>query len=57
LEDYVDIRAKLDQDKENSRKKSLKAGLVRKSSFVAFSTAMSEEATPPVDFSAEHLTL
>ena len=53
----MDIRAKLDQDKENSRKKSLKAVLVRKSSFVAFSTAMSEEATPPVDFSAEHLTL
>jgi len=57
LEDYVDIRAKLNQDKENARKKCMKAEYARKSSFVAFSSGMSEEATPPVEYSAEQLTL
>lgn len=52
----MDIRAKLNQDKENPRKKCHKTDSIRKSSFVAFSSGMSEEFTPPMEFSAEQLT-
>lgn len=48
LEDYVDIKAKLKQDKENSTKR-VAGGSIRKSSFVAFSSGVSEDGSQDHD--------
>lgn len=49
----MDIKAKLNEGKENARKRVEKEGYVRKSSFIAFSSGMSEDGSQFAEISPD----
>lgn len=53
LEDYVDIKGTLNEAKENTHKKAQKMGYGRKSSFVAFSSGVSEDGWQSAEISPD----